>query len=90
MAITIHIPEQIEEALRAEWGDLDQAAKESLIIESYRAGKISLGQVAHALGLETRIEAQSWLANRRVPLNYGLADLDADRRTLGKLFNVEL
>ncbi len=90
MAITINLPEQIENALRAQWDDLDQAAKEALAIESYRRGKIGLGQVARILGLETRIEAQAWLAKRRVPLNYDLSDLEADRETLGKLFNVKL
>lgn len=85
MAITIHIPDAIEEALRVAWGDLGQAAKEALVIESYRQGKIGLGEVARVLGLETRIEAQQWLAGRRVPLNYDLADLDADREALGRL-----
>lgn len=87
MAISINIPTHEEQALREAWGDgLDKAAHEGLLIESYRAGKISLGYLAELLGLETSIEAQGWLSKRGVHLNYSLEDLEADRRTLAKLF----
>jgi predicted HTH domain antitoxin len=86
MAITIQFPGQVEDTLRANWGDLDQAAKEALIIESYRQAKISLGDVARGLGLETRIGAQQWLANHGIPLNYDIADWEADCNTLHTLF----
>lgn len=84
MAINIDIPQPIEDVLRGEWGDLDRAAKEALIIESYRQGKVSLGYVAEVLGFATSIEAQQWLAQRKVPVNYELSDLEADRETLDK------
>ncbi len=87
MGISLNIPANDEKALREAWGGaLDQGALEGLVIESYRTGRISLGFAARLLGLETSIEAQSWLANRGVPLNYGLDDLEQDRQTLAKLF----
>lgn len=90
MTIKFTIPDQIEQALRSGWGDVNEAAKAALLAESYRAGKIGLGDVARALNLETRLEAQEWLARRGVPLNYDADDLEEDRRTLGELFGAGL
>jgi predicted HTH domain antitoxin len=82
MTLSIDIPKDIEDALRAEWGgNLEQAAKESLFIESYRTGKITVGTLARLLGV-TRWEAESWLGRRGVKWNYDLEDLEADRQTL--------
>lgn len=86
MAVLIDIPKRAEEALRAEWGNLEQAAKEALLIESYRAGKISVGLLAEVLGIRV-VEADRWLADRGVPLNYSDQDFDADRKSLADLFN---
>ncbi|HLL89257.1 MAG TPA: UPF0175 family protein [Tepidisphaeraceae bacterium] len=86
MALLIDIPKDVEQSLREQWGDLERAATEALVIESYRAGKLSLGGVGRALGLPTSLAAQDWLAARGVELNYDLNDLEADRATLGRLF----
>lgn len=87
MAIPINLSKEGEAALREAWGDgLDRAARDGLLIESYRAGKISLGYLAELLGLATTIEAQGWLSRRGVHLNYSIEDLESDRRTLARLF----
>lgn len=85
MHVRIDIPRQAEDVLRREWGDLDRAAKEALLIESYRAGKISLGFLAEILGV-SRWEAEQWLGKHGVNWNYGLDDLESDRQTLADLF----
>jgi predicted HTH domain antitoxin len=87
MQVTIDIPEQFTQIFGA---DLSTAAKEALLLDAYRAGKVSLGFVAELLGLGTRLEAQKWLADHRVPLNYDMAELEADRQTLREHFHVEL
>jgi predicted HTH domain antitoxin len=85
MAILINLSQEAEDALRAEWGDgIESAAKEALLIESYRTGRISLGYLAQLLGL-SRWEAESWLGSRGVNWNYDVEDLEADRRTLSRL-----
>lgn len=84
MRLTIDISDDVEAVLRAEWGDLNRAAKESLLIESYRTGKISIGYLARALGF-SRWDAEHWLAERGVAWNYGPEDLEADRLTLEAL-----
>jgi predicted HTH domain antitoxin len=84
MILNIQVPKEAEEALRAEWGDLDLAAKDALLIESYRTGKISVGFLAQVLG-QSRWDAERWLAQRGVNWNYGLDDLEADRATIARL-----
>jgi predicted HTH domain antitoxin len=86
MSVTFELPADVEQDLRQEWRDLDQAAKEAFVIYGYNAGRLSLGYVAHILGLDTTLQAQDWLTQRGVPLNYSLADLESDRRTLARLF----
>jgi hypothetical protein len=51
MAIHIELPELIEERLRAEVPDLGAAAKEAMLVEMYRQGRISHGGVARTLPL---------------------------------------
>lgn len=86
MAITINLPEAVEQGLRREYLDLEQTAKEALIIEGYRAGRLGLGHVAEGLGLPTTIAALEWLNQRGVPLDYTVEDLESDRRMLDQLF----
>lgn len=57
-----------------------------MAVEGYRAGKLTAGEVARVLGLETSIAAQEWLARRGVELNCSLEDLCADREALSKRF----
>ena len=86
MNITINIPETAEAAFRQAWGqNLSRAAFEALLIEGYRSGKLSTGDIAEALNFETRLAAEQWLAARQVSLNYSLADLEADRATLDRV-----
>jgi predicted HTH domain antitoxin len=83
--VTFEISKTTEAALRAEWGDLEQAAKESLLIESYRQGKISVGFLAEALGVGV-LEADRWLAKRGVSLNYSREDWRREGEVIEDLF----
>lgn len=85
MAIQFELPQDVEDELRERFGDLDQAAKEAFLIQSYRDGRLSVGQVAAIRGRGV-IETQAWLSERGAPLNYSVDDLEEDRRTLAKLF----
>ncbi|MFN0136099.1 MAG: UPF0175 family protein [Phycisphaerae bacterium] len=87
MKITFELPDALDAAIETQLnGDAPRFAMEAMVIELYRTARISLGQVGALLGL-TRIEAQTWLAGRGVPLNYDIGDLDADRRTLARLLD---
>ncbi len=85
MAITFELPAEVERELQRQVGDLGRAAKEAFIIENYRAGLLSIGDVAELLGFETRFEAEQWLGRRGVRMNYSVEDLEADRRTLDRV-----
>ncbi len=85
MQVTFDIPEDIADRLRAVAGSsLEQSARESLLIEAYRRGFVSVGRLAEMLGMGV-IEADRWLAGRQVPINYTREDLEADRQTLDNL-----
>lgn len=87
MTIRINISEEQEAALRQAWGgDLEREAFEALVIEGYRSGRFGAATVRRLLNHSSRWQTEQWLADRGVPLNYTLEDLEADRQTLRSLF----
>ncbi len=84
MPITFQLEDDLEQQLRRDLGDLGAAAREALLIEAYRRGKLSIGRLARTLGIGV-IQADEWLAQRGVLLNYGFEDFEADGRTLREL-----
>jgi predicted HTH domain antitoxin len=84
MAVTFQLEGALEEQLRRDLGDLGQAAREALLIEAYRKGKLSIGRLARTLGMGV-LDADQWLATRGVPLNYGWGEFEADLKTLREL-----
>lgn len=87
MQIVIDIPRELAEALNAPGCDLSATVKDALIIESYRTGRLSIGQVARLLGLPTRFAAEQWLGKRGVNWNYSLEELESDRKSLNRFFD---
>jgi len=57
---------------------------EDAAIEEYRAGRLSQRQVGEMLNLDYW-QAERFLAEHGVPLNYSLNDLQADRVTLDEV-----
>ena len=65
MSISFSLPASIEDELRAQFGNLDEAAKEAALVELYRQEKLSHGQFAQCLGI-SRDEANSVLKRHNV------------------------
>jgi len=65
MAVTFQLPLEIEDELRRELGDLDQAAKEAMLVELYRQDKLGHHQLSVALGLD-RLETEVVLKKHNV------------------------
>ena len=65
MSVCIDLPAQLEEALRRDIADLDQLAKESLLVDLYRQERITKHQLAEALGLD-RFEVNDVLIRHNV------------------------
>ncbi len=85
MSISFNLPADIETDLREELGDLSEAAKEAFLIENYRTGRLSVGDIAAILGFGTKYQAEQWLGQRGVTWNYGPSELEADRKTLARV-----
>lgn len=84
MPITFQLEDDLEQQLRRDLGDLGEAARDALLIDAYRRGKLSIGRLARTLGIGV-IEADAWLAQREITLNYSFDDFRADQRTLRQL-----
>lgn len=61
--------------------DLSRQMLEAYAVENYRLERMSLGKIAELLGLSID-QTNAFLKERKIPLNYGLEDLERDRRTM--------
>lgn len=82
--IKIYVPVEIAANLAVDENDLSRKTLEALAIEGYRNGRLSIGQVAELLELSV-LQAEEFLHNRSVPLNYSLSDFEEDLTTIEKL-----
>ncbi len=85
MAITIELPAEIEQYLRGQDPRLDTHARDQFLLDNYRAGKLSTGDIAMIFGFETRFQAEEWLAERGACQNYSSNDLQADQQTINRI-----
>ncbi len=82
MAVTLDIPPQLAAQLEAALGEpVARAAREALAADGYRRGLLSLGQVAELLNTSIN-EADGFLKDRGIPLNYDAADFEHDMAVL--------
>ena len=84
--VTIKLPENVARKFGETPENMGRRLLEDAAIEEYRAGRFSHRQVGELLGLDYW-QTESFLADHGVPLNYGLADLEADRATLEKILD---
>jgi len=86
MEVTINLPEDVANVFLANGEDIEREVLEAMALEGYRTGKLSHAQVGRMLNLN-RFEVDEFFKNHQVALNYTIEDLEADRRTLSKLFS---
>jgi predicted HTH domain antitoxin len=77
MSVTIDLPEEIEQQLEAEWGNLPRRTLEALAVEGYKDEALSAGQVAEMLNLSLS-ETEAFLRQRGVELHYTADDFKQD------------
>jgi predicted HTH domain antitoxin len=80
MEVTVSIPDKFVPPSELD-SDVSRQVLEAYAIESYRQEKMSLGQLAELLGLSID-QANAFLKEHRIPLNYDLDDLDEDRKSV--------
>jgi hypothetical protein len=76
--ITLDLPQDVADDLRAKWGDLPRAALESLALEGYRSGALTHAQLRRLLGFGSRTQADAFLKQHGVYFDYTLDDLEQD------------
>lgn len=81
VALTIHLPESLAKAFGANAETQSRRLLEDAAVEEYRLGSLSQRQVGELLGIDYW-QTEEFLAARKVPLNYSIADLESDRETL--------
>jgi predicted HTH domain antitoxin len=84
MSLVIDITPETERLLQAEWGDLNKAAREALIIESYRQGKLSLGQCSEIFGMSL-LDTEAFFHSRGVDLPLTEEDISRDQERLERM-----
>ena len=75
--ITIILPKELIHVFKIRKKDLSKAVRESLAVELYRDGKISLGKAAEIAKM-SKWEIFELLAAKKVPLQYYPEDLEQD------------
>lgn len=65
MSVCINLPAELEASLRRQVADLDQQAKEALLVDLYRHGALTHHELATALGME-RFEVDRFLNDQGV------------------------
>ena len=86
MEITINLPEDVANVFLADGESIEREVLEATALEGYRTGKLSHAQVGRMINLNS-FEVDEFFKNHEVALNYTIEDLEADRRTLSKLFS---
>ncbi len=84
--VTLKLPDNVARSFGETTADISRHLLQNAAIEGYRAGHLSHRQVGAMLGLDYWT-TESFLQDHQVPLNYTLANLEADRVTLAKLFS---
>jgi predicted HTH domain antitoxin len=75
----LDLPDQLSRFLAAS-GNVERAALEAIALQAYREEKLSTGELRRLLRYRTRLQVHAFLKAHGVPLQYGLADLEHDRR----------
>ncbi len=84
MTISFEIPDDIEAKLRSTGTDLNQTAKEALLVDLYRQKQITHYQISQALGL-SRYKVDGLLKRHDVPLDLSIEEFRTEAASLREL-----
>jgi hypothetical protein len=85
MNLTLHISDELAARLGAAGPDLERQALEALMLEHYRAGRITIDELQEALGFEALNVVDGFLKTHGVYEDYTRADLERERRAMDEL-----
>lgn len=85
MQVTVDIPDDVAERLKAAGGDLSRRALEALALEEYKRGQLTKPELRLLLGFSTRDALDGFLKAHDVFEPYSLDDLARERHDLERL-----
>jgi len=85
MQVTVDIPDDVAERLKAGGGDLSRRALEAFALEEYKRGQLTKPELRRLLGFATRDALDGFLKAHEVFEPYSLAELARERRDLERL-----
>lgn len=83
-SVNLELPSDLVSVARLDQGDVSQEAAKLIALELFREDKVSLGRAAELCRTPIEVFMQ-FAAEHQVPLHYGIADLEEDRRTIERL-----
>ena len=85
MDVTLHIPDELAQRLKAAGGDLSRRALEALALAEYKLGHLTTAELRPLLGFGTRAALDGFLKAHGVSIAHTLDDLERGRRDLSRL-----
>jgi len=85
MTVTVHIPDDLADRLRAQGGDLSRRILEMLALEEYKSGRLTKSELRQMLGFETSFQLDVFLKAHDVWIDYTTEDLERERASLERL-----
>ncbi len=85
MNVTIEIPDDVAERIRAEGGDLSRHALEAVVADEYRRGLLHKPDLRRILGFETSYQIDGFLKAHQIWIDYTIEDLERERETFRNL-----
>ena len=85
MNLILRIPDDVASRIAAQGGDLERRALEALVLEEFRAGRMSKGELRRTLGFEVLNDVDGFLKAHDVYEDYTIADLDREAQALDRL-----
>ena len=89
MNLVVSIPDQLATRLSENGPDLGRQALEALVLENFRAGRMSTADVREALGFEVLDQVDGFLKAHGAYEDYSMADIERGRRALDQRGLVE-
>ena len=85
MNVTVHIPDDLANRLKAAGGDLSRRALEALAAEEYKHYRLTKPELQRLLGIETSFDLDQFLKVHDVWIDYTMEDAERERKGLERL-----
>ena len=83
MSVQVEIPDQV---LKTPGPEISRRVLETVALEGFKSGQLTIYQVGRILGFETRFEVHEFLTAHDVPwVNYSVEDAEKESDALRKL-----